>query len=461
MSSEAQTRPPITSSVTNRFVVTLVHGTWARGAKWIQDNSPFREQLQKELTNCGATSVIFHPFYWCATNNHSDRRKESVRLHKQLLDQLSGEPEDAHHFIIAHSHGGNVALRAVGHSPTLKKKVTGIIAIATPFLVFAQTNFSLALLRPALLNACKTIGGWALVPFATLVQHVRLSFTVIVLGALSYYWYIHHSPRWMKLWMSPSYISRTPFRVFAVLALLFFVLLCVVDGWDSARATETEAFKRRSCRIIHRYRYVELRSEGTDVPAFALSSLADEAYGVLTGAWWMHRVVTWGARLAVAGAIVLSGLLAGAAFYEMEQLRAYQYASPSWKVWLLSHAAGLGVFMPVLLSVFLTYELVKLFLEISGRSSPGLGFGNSEDNLICDVRAVRNPLLAVPIANKRYSTWQLIRHAKGVLFHSRIYLHPPAIRDMAEWMSARAAEGSRSYRDITPKTHANLPPAPD
>jgi pimeloyl-ACP methyl ester carboxylesterase len=140
------------SSPDSSIVITLVHGTWAHDAQWTRTNSPFCNQLREELKSRGVTNVKFRRFNWSGGNTHRDRRIASVRLRKKLLRQL-GSPRNACHYVVAHSHGGNVALRAVCHSPTLRRELSGIVAIATPFLSFAQKNFLLALLAPTLRDA--------------------------------------------------------------------------------------------------------------------------------------------------------------------------------------------------------------------------------------------------------------------------------------------------------------------
>jgi hypothetical protein len=100
----------------------------------------------------------------------------------------------------------------------------------------------------------------------------------------------------------------------------------------------------------------------------------------------------------------------------------------------------------ILLAVWLASTLIGLFLAITGRSSLGLGLANADDNLLCDVRARRDLPLPIRITRKRYGTWQLLRHSKGALFHSRIYFHPPAIQDIAAWISVPPSEKPASLR---------------
>lgn len=116
---------------------------------------------------------------------------------------------------------------------------------------------------------------------------------------------------------------------------------------------------------------------------------------------------------------------------------------------LLKTASPILLGGSTLLAVWLASTLIGLFLAISGRSSLGLGLADADDNLLCDVRARRELPLPIRITRKRYGTWELLRHSKGALFHSRIYFHPPAIQDIAAWISSPP---HRTPTLITPST---------
>ena len=57
----------------------------------------------------------------------------------------------AQHFIVAHSHGGNIALYALNH-PELARKIRGVICLSTPFLNVRERNLG-AIKRSGLLAA--------------------------------------------------------------------------------------------------------------------------------------------------------------------------------------------------------------------------------------------------------------------------------------------------------------------
>ncbi len=121
-----------TSSATGTsLVITLVHGTFAAGAPWTQPDSA----LRRGWPATPERPVRFSVFDWSGGNSHRDRVKAAGEL-AEHLSALTAEPAAAH-LVIAHSHGGNVALAALGQEK-LKGKVTALICLNTPFLHCAR-----------------------------------------------------------------------------------------------------------------------------------------------------------------------------------------------------------------------------------------------------------------------------------------------------------------------------------
>jgi pimeloyl-ACP methyl ester carboxylesterase len=315
---------------TTEVVVTLVHGTWAHGAAWTQPDSAFCTQLREELQVYGAASVTFSRFDWSGGNTHFDRRLASIQLRKHLLDLLGTEP-DARHYVVAHSHGGNVALRALRSSPALCRKVSGIAALATPFLTFRQQSFRLALLRPALQGAITAVkdvlvwlmashvrnfliisfgGPWFLVPVAVAIGLVWLAFRYLV----------PHLVHWLgSSWAGPIVISG--YQVFAALVGAGLGVLALKWSWDEATEQHTKKLQSESRRVFLRYSYYQPESSLTDVPVFALSSFPDEAYGALAGSWWIHRATGWGVRFGIFAALLTTIVVTAAVAYEVSRVR--------------------------------------------------------------------------------------------------------------------------------------------
>lgn len=98
-------------------VVTLVHGTWGRGmfcpsgdAPWTTEESTLCKSL-KAPEHLGP-STIFRRFRWSGKNRHKARSKAANELHDYLARNFNSWPK-AKHFVVAHSHGGNIALYAM------------------------------------------------------------------------------------------------------------------------------------------------------------------------------------------------------------------------------------------------------------------------------------------------------------------------------------------------------------
>ena len=90
------------------YVVTLVHGTFARGAAWTRDGSALRAIIRDRL---GEGSVQFDSFLWSGFNADQAHQKASRELRGMIGRRLDEHP-GARHYVVAHSHGGNVVLNA-------------------------------------------------------------------------------------------------------------------------------------------------------------------------------------------------------------------------------------------------------------------------------------------------------------------------------------------------------------
>jgi hypothetical protein len=140
--------------------VTLVHGTWPRNvwrdvfltpfygkwpsrsfpkSLWFADGSEFRNRLTAALGKRGLSAQI-SPFLWSGANSVRERDKAAHKLVEHIRAKQSDYPSSTQ-VVIAHSHGGNVALRALD-----QLGITGdgifIATIATPFVEILRTKLS-------------------------------------------------------------------------------------------------------------------------------------------------------------------------------------------------------------------------------------------------------------------------------------------------------------------------------
>jgi hypothetical protein len=161
-------------------VITLVHGTWARNATWTRASSPLCSALRAEFPR-----MLIVPFTWSGANTMRARDKGSQALAAHIRDFIFRHPS-ARHYIIAHSHGGNIAMYAL-REDDLRRRFDGLVCLSTPFLhvrpreIPPVAKFALAgsalmlplILREALSDWCCPAGpamvDWLSVPLAIAV----------------------------------------------------------------------------------------------------------------------------------------------------------------------------------------------------------------------------------------------------------------------------------------------------
>lgn len=109
------------------YDITLVHGTFAPNAAWTGEGSSLRRALAERLGD-----VTFHAFAWSGLNSYADRAEAGAALARFLDERVAAAP-GAVHGVIAHSHGGNIALYA-GKHVTRPGSLANVACLATPFI---------------------------------------------------------------------------------------------------------------------------------------------------------------------------------------------------------------------------------------------------------------------------------------------------------------------------------------
>ena len=188
-----------------RYVITLVHGTFARNADWVQPTSALTRTLLTDLPG----GAVITTFPWSGRNSQNDRVAAGKELQNQILMQHKRYP-DARQILIGHSHGGNVALYSFGDG-SLESIVDCVICLNTPFIGATRRNtqnitlglilpFALAMILvlpltflsflPALLDPVNRgveirWGGWA--RFVTLSNEPLLTLIALSVAGLILY----------------------------------------------------------------------------------------------------------------------------------------------------------------------------------------------------------------------------------------------------------------------------------
>ena len=110
-----------------KYLITFVHGTWGRNSRWTQSGS----DLHKLLSDHYGQDCIRN-FEWSGRNSHKARLNAGKRLSKALKNNINSYPQ-ANHFIVSHSHGGNVVLYAL-RDQQIQKMLSGVMCMGTPFI---------------------------------------------------------------------------------------------------------------------------------------------------------------------------------------------------------------------------------------------------------------------------------------------------------------------------------------
>ncbi|WP_404825947.1 alpha/beta fold hydrolase [Phaeobacter italicus] len=111
--------------VDNIEVVVVLHGTFAESSQWWQPGGSFTQKLDDYLSSSGSHarcwSINHPPFSWSGENSEVSRIIASYELSEYIIS-LENDASVKKYHVVAHSHGGNVALRSLQHIKWLSKE---------------------------------------------------------------------------------------------------------------------------------------------------------------------------------------------------------------------------------------------------------------------------------------------------------------------------------------------------
>jgi len=168
------------SASNQQTVITLVNGTWSPKPPWMKSGSVLRVAIDEAFV----IPPIMYEFSWPGRNSVAAREVSAKKLAAQLVVQQGRHPT-ARHFVIGHSHGGNVALRAV-EIGRLYPNVS-IVCLSTPFFNAALRDYGKGIV-PLCVGAAILIWlAWLWVFLTTLgrVEFLNGSFFFLISGVLS------------------------------------------------------------------------------------------------------------------------------------------------------------------------------------------------------------------------------------------------------------------------------------
>jgi hypothetical protein len=277
------------------YVITLIHGTFAPNAAWTQPGSDLRKFLERRLGGPGR--VQFEVFNWHGflgtrfNNAHKYRRQGSQRLREHLAE-VCKPFEGPKRFLIAHSHGGNVALHALAGSD-LMDEIAGVVCLATPFLTARERDLGRQPLK-------------------------QLAGPVLVLSGLAYWTLDEVLP------VSWPHAGRIAIMVFVLLALLGALAVLGPKWWRFAKQLGSELATPR----FDQDKLLIIRSPGDEasgalvlfqlisqisvmlyLKGWGLYGRFESAAKGLKGRWLKMLAVAAGALVPLAGAVLLAASL--------------------------------------------------------------------------------------------------------------------------------------------------------
>lgn len=102
-------------------IVMLIHGTYARNARWTRSSGLFASRLKDRLPDSSIYRLL-----WSGDNSHSQRVRAAIAIKQWIKTQPHGTV-----YLIGHSHGGLIAALAATYANDKRVKV---ITLSTPFI---------------------------------------------------------------------------------------------------------------------------------------------------------------------------------------------------------------------------------------------------------------------------------------------------------------------------------------
>ena len=376
-----------------QYLITLVHGTFARRAAWTQPGSPLRRILHSELDS----EALFSVFEWSGLNSHSARLRAAKDLRTFMLFLFSKYPSHRH-VIIAHSHGGNVVSYAL-RDPRIRTGLYALITMGTPFLkcrrrdVVTSTRF----LRYAFPSI-----------FLFLILSLAVGFLIFVTDFL----------------FPTGHPAQVPILVITLLGM---VVVCI-GAWkglrDAIRTNVRKWAERKQDEVMSRLDLPDL----TGVRMFCGVVPGDEAQLLLGTAAGTAGVLPWVfTRAVLLTKLVLWGMLVAAIVAV-----GVDYAD-GWRSDLLFQILKDGLLASAILaSAALVAQLAQVIIVPALRSHPAaFGWEPLLDNFLVDIRTTMHP----PCADKQpVQVFRVDSATKDTWKHSAIPNDPNFAIAASRWL---------------------------
>ncbi|WP_440215876.1 hypothetical protein [Chromobacterium piscinae] len=376
-------------------VVHLVHGTFEQKAAWTLKNSPMWREIQQQNP-----SVKLTRFEWTGANTQSARRSAAEKFGKELCNS-----ESNNHYIVAHSHAGNIIQELSQCVPQAAYKVKGVCLLSTPFIymkMLERTGGQLTLLH--------SIG------FATFVE--------MIVAAGLWHWNLNN----------------------VVTASLVFLLAVALDHFMTKRCSTqlTEEMSRRNDQVdLRNVQIMHAIGDEADSGLRFVSTLHEACFGILSQLAAADKLLRQKINRPYMICYVLLLLAAGVIFWRVSE--------PIF--WLISILVG---FIWVAFSQWFDFrhksKEVSLLLVMAGLPVAIVAFYLNIMKSIAygDWRLVFCPNMFIYSSETPSGDHRILKYAPssdGALVHST-HSHKSAIRDVAAWIWYELDEAAKPRQAI-------------
>jgi hypothetical protein len=399
----------------------LIHGTFAFGATWVTDEQPdtLRRRLKELLRedrvrfnddfNWGKSGGMVRRFY----DQSNTARLKGAKSLEVYLKEVNGKLEhNEQHFLITHSHGGNVAMYALRNAG-LRKDVHGMICMATPFLYPRKRRLPV-------------IPLWA--------------------AAFSYYFLFFRSDAVFRL-MSNMRLGWIWSMIIATPLFSLVALYCLVTLWITA--VRLHARFTKDAKIDSQVE--EFKFDDVKMPILLVRSCGDEASGLLRSGQffsWLsgkmlsdsHRRAVWLIML-----IILMGIINWSASGEIkppgveEAQRYFEGIINSvthWLIVLLLAIAGPFFMFIAFARLYIGWDAFPLMGELEMMTEDSPPGHNAEMVTLL-------PIVTTKDANEVKRSWidfllDFLKYVTGLaepqtLAHSEVYARAQTADAIADW----------------------------
>lgn len=404
-----------------KYVVVLVHGTFAPEAAWTQPGSRLRKMLSEQL---GENLVHIEVFNWPGlfkkfNNSHFARLKAGMRLSKRLK-QLQKEYTNAKIFIIGHSHGGNVALYAL-RDYGLRESIGGVVTFSTPFIECAERNITgtleigLSAVGLVLFTAFLNFAGKRSVELITMGHNFSVLWLTLTPVLLLYIFFIINllSRREARA----NWIKNRTKSIVAELSLPQLSadkLFCAAGAWDEAAAglytlQTVSTFPHRLWNLAG---FLRLYAFVVIVITVACCFNIPHSHDIMPVGF---NEMLFSSREPISGNVPIS-------LENLGRIIKLIFAN-----FILALGLGVIAFMYMIAALALSITILPTVVRFLG-----FGWEGATRNLLTYIQIRKAP----PGINR----WKAyISKGKG-LAHSRLYDDPEVLRDVAKWIKQRVSQ---------------------